>query len=106
MKPSTGEEGTQTPMAPMKSSRPIRATTSRTTGSDAPTCRQCSGPIRGRRRNGFCSDACRMRNRRADERLRLAQLVVNVELAVAAVRQAVMGDEVSAKQVGGGGRDG
>ena len=49
-------------------------------------CRQCGGPIRGRRRNGFCGDACRMRVYRqqlAEERRalieHLKQVVNDVE---------------------------
>ena len=29
-------------------------------------CRTCGGPVAGRRRNGFCSDRCRLQQRRAD----------------------------------------
>lgn len=32
----------------------------RTTGSEDRSCRRCGTPIRGRRRDGFCSDRCRM----------------------------------------------
>ena len=41
----------------------------RTSGSDAQSCRLCGAAITGRRRNGFCSDRCRMRvKRQADDK--------------------------------------
>ena len=38
--------------------------TTRTSGSHARSCRLCGAEITGRRRNGFCSDRCRMRTTR------------------------------------------
>ena len=38
--------------------------TTRTTASDERACKRCGGEIRGRRWNGFCSDRCRMADRR------------------------------------------
>ena len=32
----------------------------RTTASEGQSCARCGGPIKGRRRNGFCSDKCRL----------------------------------------------
>ena len=40
---------------------------SRTSGSGARFCRLCGALITGRRRNGFCSDRCRMRLKRQQE---------------------------------------
>ena len=39
----------------------------RTTGSEGQSCRRCGRPVEGRRRNGFCSDRCRMADRRERE---------------------------------------
>lgn len=47
----------------------------RQAGKGNPTagaCRRCGGAIRGRRRNGYCSDTCRMRDLRQAGRERLA----------------------------------
>ena len=51
----------------------------RTTGSPAhterPSCRRCGRPVQGRRRNGFCSDGCRMQVRRAEQARRRTELL-------------------------------
>lgn len=41
--------------------------TTRTSASGARSCRLCGALITGRRRNGFCSDRCRMRLKRQEE---------------------------------------
>jgi len=41
--------------------------TTRTSASGAGSCRLCGAVITGRRRNGFCSDRCRMRLKRQEE---------------------------------------
>ena len=43
----------------------------RTSGSHARSCRLCGAEITGRRRNGFCSDRCRMRANRKGEGKRI-----------------------------------
>jgi hypothetical protein len=46
-----------------------QALETRTSGSlDAPTCRRCGRSVTGRRRNGYCSDKCRMRDNREKHR--------------------------------------
>jgi predicted nucleic acid-binding Zn ribbon protein len=64
-----------------------------TTASDDQSCRQCGGPIRGRRRNGFCSDRCRMRVKREEEAERRRTLMSRLEEAVAAVALELVGDD-------------
>ena len=59
--------------------------TTRTTASDGQSCRQCGGPIRGRRRNGYCGDACRMRARRAEDAARRRELLTRLKGIVTAV---------------------
>ena len=66
------------------------ADATRTTGSESPSCRHCGGPIRGRRRNGYCSDRCRMRDRRATRPEKLMELLMSVEAAVAELRAALL----------------
>ncbi len=65
--------------------------TTRTTGSEMASCRQCGGAIAGRRRNGFCSDACRMRSRRTERDGRVRELVADVERAVSALKAELAG---------------
>ena len=43
----------------------------RTSGSDTRSCRLCGAEITGRRRNGFCSDRCRMRTKRTEQNKRI-----------------------------------
>ena len=54
----------------------------RTSGADGRFCRLCGAEIQGRRRNGFCSDRCRLRFRRRDEKKRLEKLFENVDGAL------------------------
>jgi len=42
----------------------IEGSAARTTASDDRSCQRCDEAIRGLRRNGYCSDACRMADRR------------------------------------------
>jgi predicted nucleic acid-binding Zn ribbon protein len=67
----------------------------RTTGSEGQSCRRCGGPINGRRRNGYCSDRCRMRNRREQNRARLAALLQRLEDDLRALRDELV-EEVEA----------
>ncbi len=64
--------------------------TSRTSACQRPSCRQCGGPIRGRRRNGFCSDRCRLRVRRAAVRARRQELVETMKQTLAAVEEELL----------------
>lgn len=52
-----------------------RGLESRTTGAAGQSCRRCGAPIKGRRRNGFCSDKCRMKDRRERNAQRRRQTV-------------------------------
>jgi predicted nucleic acid-binding Zn ribbon protein len=74
------------------SSCPENVTTpeSRTTGSHGRFCSLCGGPIKGRRRNGFCSDRCRLRTTRKGERARIRELFTEIEAAVAELQGAVI----------------
>ena len=56
--------------------------TARTSALEAQPCRLCGKEIQPRRRNGFCSDRCRMRFRRGEERKRLEKLFENVDAAL------------------------
>ena len=53
-------------------------------------CRRCGEPTHGRRRNGYCSDACRMAARREKERESLRALLDLAEKALAEIRREVL----------------
>lgn len=55
-------------------------------------CRRCGEPVQGRRRNGYCSDACRMRDQRENRAAHLASLLRTIEKSVAALRAELEGD--------------
>ncbi len=57
------------------------------------SCRQCGGPISGRRRNGFCSDCCRLRHRRAARRNRIDALLTTLQVTVTLLRRELIPDE-------------
>ena len=59
----------------------------RTSASSGPSCRVCGGTICGRRRNGVCSDRCRMRAQRAERAARVEALLAEIDQAVAALRR-------------------
>jgi hypothetical protein len=63
------------------------APATRTTASEGHSCLQCGRTIRGRRRNGFCADRCRMRNARTTRHARLDARLAAIEQAVAALRE-------------------
>ena len=71
----------------------------RTTGSESHpgegACRRCGGPIRGRRRNGYRSDRCRMQDYREAERETLIQMFDDVQTRIADLRIAVTGNDVN-----------
>ena len=54
----------------------------RTSGSGGASCRVCGQPIAARRRNGFCSDRCRLRASRAAKREWLEMALAGLELKV------------------------
>ena len=45
------------------------------------------GPIRGRRRNGFCSDKCRLRATRAEQAERVEGWLADIEALVVQLRR-------------------
>src|SRR5581483_6137396 len=53
--------------------------------SERRRCRRCGGPVGGRRRNGYCSDKCRMQDRRARRHDHINELLSTIEAAVAAL---------------------
>jgi len=53
-------------------------------------CRRCGEPIGGRRRNGYCSDACRMRDRRRRQTARLEHLLDTISTALKELRREVL----------------
>lgn len=67
---------------------------SRTTGFQVPSskgsCYRCGAEVKGRRRNGYCSDRCRMQDRREREEARRRELFERLEHAVAAFREDVV----------------
>lgn len=72
----------QYPDSPERGDQP----TARTTASEGQSCSRCGGPLKRRRRNDFCSDRCRMADRREREAAgrralldRLARAVADVE---------------------------
>ncbi len=60
--------------------------TTRTTASEGHSCEQCGNLLTGRK-TLFCSDACRMRNRRLREAARRDQLLRGIEQAVSELRE-------------------
>jgi endogenous inhibitor of DNA gyrase (YacG/DUF329 family) len=67
----------------------------RTTASDShpePShCRRCGDLVLGRRRNGYCSDKCRMRDHRRWQAERLHNHLTTIEQAVQALREELEG---------------
>jgi hypothetical protein len=57
----------------------------RTTGSQRQSCNRCGRPIKGRRRNGFCSARCRMAVRRESAAARKREVLGRLKSAVRAV---------------------
>ena len=54
----------------------------RTSGSGGRSCGVCGEPVTGRRRNGYCSDRCRLRASRAAKQERLEAALVGIESRV------------------------
>lgn len=63
----------------------------RTTASDGRSCEHCQGPLTGRKVR-FCSDRCRMRKRREQERARVHELLRRVETDLGVLREALVGE--------------
>lgn len=57
------------------------SSTNLSSGVQGQSCTECGGQIEGRRRNGFCSDRCRLRYRRRAQVQRVQVLVVEAERA-------------------------
>lgn len=53
-------------------------------------CRRCGGKVSGRRRNGWCSDACRMAKRREEAERRRQALLDTIIDAVEKLRREVL----------------
>ncbi len=66
---------------------PDRRAAARTSASCEPSCRWCGDAIGGRRRNGFCSDRCRMRAGRAARASRVEAHLADIDHAVATLRR-------------------
>ncbi len=58
----------------------------RTSGSDGRFCQECGAVVTGRRRNGFCSDRCRVRARRQERDSRIDALLTTVEACLSTLR--------------------
>ena len=58
---------------------------------DRDRCRRCGEPVRGRRRNGYCGDRCRMKDNRHQRAARLNHLLTSIERLVGALRDELEG---------------
>ena len=56
------------------------------------SCGRCGGAIKGRRSNGYCSDACRMRDRRELEVRKRRLLVEQLKQSVSEVERELLGE--------------
>ncbi len=68
-----------------RTTSPGECGTTRTTGSGGRSCKRCGEPVRGRRRNGYCSDRCRRRDEREAQRRNRLVLMAALRDLVAAV---------------------
>ncbi len=62
-----------------------QALENRTTAYEDRSCKRCGEPVRGRRRNGYCSDRCRRRDERAAQKRDRQALMAALRDLVAAV---------------------
>jgi hypothetical protein len=69
-----------------------RGPETRTTGFDGHSCTRCGKQIKGRRRNGYCSDKCRMRDARDAEAETRFRIVARLKAAVAEVERELIGE--------------
>ena len=53
-----------------------------TSASEVRSCNWCSRDVKGRRRNGFCSDRCRLRASRAWKQERIEEVLASIERRV------------------------
>jgi hypothetical protein len=79
----------------VESEDPETRTTAVATHSERMVCCRCGRAIQGRRRNGYCSDRCRMQDQRARRSARIQQLLSAVEESVAALRAAIESDHAN-----------
>lgn len=63
----------------------------RTTAFESQPCEQCKRPLTGRKQR-FCSDACRLRHRREQDRARLGELLHRLESDLHALREELVGE--------------
>lgn len=66
----------------------------RTTASLQHSCETCQRPLTGRKIR-FCSDRCRMHERRATKAGRFSELLTTIEQATTALRQEFLSNEVT-----------
>ena len=59
----------------------------RTSGSDGRFCQECGAVVTGRRRNGFCSDRCRVQARRQERDARIDTLLTTAEACLSTLRK-------------------
>jgi predicted nucleic acid-binding Zn ribbon protein len=64
---------------------------SRRSASKALFCERCQAPLTGKK-DRWCSDACRMADRRQRQAARLRDLITIIETSVAALRSELEGD--------------
>ena len=53
-------------------------------------CRRCGGGVVGRRRNGYCSDRCRMQDRRSAGQRRRLELLDTISDALKELRRELL----------------
>lgn len=61
----------------------------RTPASEHASCERCGDPLTGRKER-FCSDACRMAVRRADQTRRIAAWLGSMEQAIAGLKDELL----------------
>jgi len=69
----------------------------RTTALQEQSCRVCGSLIRGRRSNGFCSDKCRMADRRAFQHDDRRAIVEQLRFVVSLVERELLGTQSSSE---------
>jgi hypothetical protein len=70
---------------------PRNSRETRTTAFDEQSCRVCRGSIRGRRMNGYCSDRCRMADRRAIALAGRRELVDHLRFVIGVIEKELLG---------------
>lgn len=64
-----------------------KALQNRTSASRPRSCTRCGRAVTGRRRNGYCSDRCRMQDRREERRRERDALLDTVAVTVQKLRK-------------------